>query len=132
MLVGRSQEPYGFYHMKIFRIDLFWLLIGLGNGWILLEICLCRCDLKKRLKIAQPLHLPPRPDGRAFRASIYDITQNIYFKRFVAISVIFNSCLLCVAVSTIVIVIVIIILLRRVMILEFDYGSNWSKAIDKY
>ncbi|XP_027219949.1 sodium leak channel NALCN isoform X1 [Penaeus vannamei] len=55
------------------------------------------CDLKKRLKIAQPLHLPPRPDGRAFRASIYDITQNIYFKRFVAISVIFNSCLLCVA-----------------------------------
>ncbi|KAK8723684.1 hypothetical protein OTU49_011492 [Cherax quadricarinatus] len=55
------------------------------------------CDLKKRLKIAQPLHLPPRPDGRAFRAFIYDITQNIYFKRFVAISVIINSSLLCVA-----------------------------------
>ncbi|XP_064105310.1 sodium leak channel NALCN-like isoform X1 [Macrobrachium nipponense] len=55
------------------------------------------CDLKKRLKIAQPLHLPPRPDGRAFRAFIYDITQNIYFKRFVAVSVIINSSLLCVA-----------------------------------
>ncbi|KAK8392277.1 hypothetical protein O3P69_017693 [Scylla paramamosain] len=55
------------------------------------------CDLKKRLKIAQPLHLPPRPDGRAFRAFIYDITQNIYFKRFVAISVIINSSLLSVA-----------------------------------
>ncbi|KAK3859162.1 hypothetical protein Pcinc_034699, partial [Petrolisthes cinctipes] len=55
------------------------------------------CDLKKRLKIAQPLHLPPRPDGRAFRAFVYDITQNIYFKRFVAVSVIINSSLLCVA-----------------------------------
>jgi hypothetical protein len=33
------------------------------------------CDLKKRLKIAQPLHLPPRPDGKKFRAFIYDITQ---------------------------------------------------------
>ncbi|XP_042222016.1 sodium leak channel non-selective protein-like isoform X1 [Homarus americanus] len=55
------------------------------------------CDLKKRLKIAQPLHLPPRPDGRAFRAFIYDVTQNIYFKRFVAVSVIINSSLLCVA-----------------------------------
>lgn len=55
------------------------------------------CDLKKRLKIAQPLHLPPRPDGRAFRAFIYDITQNIYFKRFVAFSVIINSSLLSVA-----------------------------------
>ncbi|XP_076062886.1 sodium leak channel non-selective protein na isoform X5 [Oratosquilla oratoria] len=52
------------------------------------------CDLKKRLKIAQPLHLPPRPDGRAFRAFIYDITQNIYVKRFVALSVIINSSLL--------------------------------------
>ncbi|KAG8230126.1 hypothetical protein J437_LFUL010618, partial [Ladona fulva] len=43
------------------------------------------CDLKKRLKIAQPLHLPPRPDGKRFRAFIYDITQNISFKRFIAL-----------------------------------------------
>ncbi|XP_024086149.1 sodium leak channel non-selective protein isoform X2 [Cimex lectularius] len=55
------------------------------------------CDLKKRLKIAQPLHLPPRPDGRRFRASIYDITQNIYFKRFIAGMVLINSSLLCVS-----------------------------------
>ncbi|KAL1109977.1 hypothetical protein AAG570_014086 [Ranatra chinensis] len=52
------------------------------------------CDLKKRLKIAQPLHLPPRPDGKRFRAFIYDITQNIYFKRFIAIMVLTNSSLL--------------------------------------
>lgn len=54
------------------------------------------CDLKKRLKIAQPLHLPPRPDGRKFRAFVYDITQNIIFKRLIAGSVLLNSALLCV------------------------------------
>ncbi|CAH1155079.1 unnamed protein product [Phaedon cochleariae] len=52
------------------------------------------CDLKKRLKIAQPLHLPPRPDGKKFRAFIYDITQNIKFKRCVAFMVLINSALL--------------------------------------
>ncbi|KAF0306035.1 Sodium leak channel non-selective protein [Amphibalanus amphitrite] len=54
------------------------------------------CDLKKRLKIAQPLHLPPRPDGRRWRAVVYDFTQNIIFKRFVAVLVIINSSLICV------------------------------------
>ncbi|XP_076258315.1 sodium leak channel non-selective protein na isoform X4 [Rhynchophorus ferrugineus] len=52
------------------------------------------CDLKKRLKIAQPLHLPPRPDGKKFRAFIYDITQNLKFKRSIAILVLINSALL--------------------------------------
>lgn len=60
---------------------------------------LSRCDLKKRLKIAQPLHLPPRPDGKKFRAFIYDITQNIKFKRCVALMVLINSGLLGVTVS---------------------------------
>ncbi|KAG8306968.1 hypothetical protein J6590_034513 [Homalodisca vitripennis] len=55
------------------------------------------CDLKKRLKIAQPLHLPPRPDGKKFRAKIYDLTQNISFKRFIAGMVLINSSLLCVS-----------------------------------
>lgn len=52
------------------------------------------CDLKKRLKIAQPLHLPPRPDGRKFRAFVYDITQHIVFKRCIAVVVLINSMLL--------------------------------------
>lgn len=52
------------------------------------------CDLKKRLKIAQPLHLPPRPDGRKFRAFVYDITQHIIFKRCIAVVVLINSMLL--------------------------------------
>ncbi|KAG0411774.1 hypothetical protein HPB47_011112, partial [Ixodes persulcatus] len=55
------------------------------------------CDLKKRLKIAQPLHLPPRPDHHKFRAFIYDITQNIFFKRAIAMLVMANSSLLCVS-----------------------------------
>jgi hypothetical protein len=66
---------------------------------MLLRVLGLRCDLKKRLKIAQPLHLPPRPDGKKFRAFIYDITQNIYFKRFIAGMVLINSSLLCVSVS---------------------------------
>ncbi|GBP70250.1 Sodium leak channel non-selective protein [Eumeta japonica] len=54
------------------------------------------CDLKKRLKIAQPLHLPPRPDGRKVRAFAYDVTQNLTFKRVIAIVVLINSGLLAV------------------------------------
>lgn len=54
--------------------------------------------MKKRLKIAQPLHLPPRPDGRRVRAAAYDITQHIAFKRCIAIAVLLNSSLLAVTV----------------------------------
>lgn len=56
------------------------------------------CDLKKRLKIAQPLHLPPRPDGRKVRSFAYDVTQHIYFKRFIAAMVLINSSLLSITV----------------------------------
>ena len=45
-------------------------------------------DLKKRLKIAQPLHVPPKPENNIFQACIYDITQTTLFKRQV-----FFSCL---------------------------------------
>ncbi|XP_033103798.1 sodium leak channel non-selective protein-like isoform X2 [Anneissia japonica] len=47
-------------------------------------------DLKGRLKLAQPLHLPPRPDHSRIRSSLYDLTQNKYFKRFIACMVILN------------------------------------------
>lgn len=53
-------------------------------------------DLKKRLKIAQPLHVPPKPENSRFQAFIYDIVQHLYFKRFVASLVLLNSFLLCV------------------------------------
>ncbi|RWS10179.1 sodium leak channel non-selective protein-like protein [Dinothrombium tinctorium] len=70
---------------------------GENRGTALLTVDQRRwCDLKKRLKIAQPLHLPPRPDYNKWRAFFYDITQHIAFKRFIALMVLTNSGLLCV------------------------------------
>ncbi|VDM31031.1 unnamed protein product [Hydatigera taeniaeformis] len=66
-------------------------------------------DLKGRIKLTQPLHIPPRPKLRPepgqlpissettflrFRCLIYDITQHIAFKRAFALLVLFNSALL--------------------------------------
>ncbi|KAK0141815.1 Sodium leak channel non-selective protein [Merluccius polli] len=51
-------------------------------------------DLKSRLKIAQPLHLPPRPENGGFRAKMYDITQHPFFKRGIAVLVLAQSVLL--------------------------------------
>ena len=51
-------------------------------------------DLKGRIKLAQPLHIPPRPDGNGLRAFMYDITQNIWFKRCIAFLVLANCSLL--------------------------------------
>ncbi len=74
---------------------------GENKGTALLTVDQRRwCDLKKRLKIAQPLHLPPRPDHHRARAIIYDITQHIVFKRAIAILVLANSSLLCVSWDT--------------------------------
>ncbi|XP_053209905.1 sodium leak channel NALCN-like isoform X1 [Panonychus citri] len=71
---------------------------GENKGTALLTVDQRRwCDLKKRLKIAQPLHLPPRPDHHKIRAFFYDITQHIAFKRLIAILVLINSSLLCVS-----------------------------------
>uniref|UniRef100_A0A8C8MNY3 Sodium leak channel NALCN n=1 Tax=Oncorhynchus tshawytscha TaxID=74940 RepID=A0A8C8MNY3_ONCTS len=55
-------------------------------------------DLKSRLKIAQPLHLPPRPENAGFRAKMYDITQHPFFKRGIAVLVLAQSVLLSVKV----------------------------------
>uniref|UniRef100_A0A673CSB3 Sodium leak channel NALCN n=1 Tax=Sphaeramia orbicularis TaxID=375764 RepID=A0A673CSB3_9TELE len=56
-------------------------------------------DLKSRLKIAQPLHLPPRPENGGFRAKMYDITQHPFFKRSIAVLVLAQSVLLSVKVT---------------------------------
>uniref|UniRef100_A0A8D2ZQS2 Sodium leak channel NALCN n=1 Tax=Scophthalmus maximus TaxID=52904 RepID=A0A8D2ZQS2_SCOMX len=56
-------------------------------------------DLKSRLKIAQPLHLPPRPEDGGFRAKMYDITQHPFFKRGIAVLVLAQSVLLSVKVT---------------------------------
>ncbi len=56
-------------------------------------------DLKGRIKLAQPLHIPPRPEKSQFRAFMFDITQHKTFKRLSAILVLFNCSLLSIPVS---------------------------------
>ncbi|KAG9429818.1 sodium leak channel non-selective protein [Apis mellifera carnica] len=101
------------------------------------------CDLKKRLKIAQPLHLPPRPDGKKFRAFIYDITQNIYFKRFIAVMVLINSSLLCVswrieeehteALATVSTILTLIFLVEVIMKnIAFTPRGYWQSRRNRY
>ncbi|CAF0718540.1 unnamed protein product [Brachionus calyciflorus] len=51
-------------------------------------------DLKGRIKLAQPLHIPPRPENSKFRGFIFDITQHKNFKRFSAFLVLLNCGLL--------------------------------------
>ena len=51
-------------------------------------------DLSRRLKIVQPLHQPPRPDGDGIRAAAYDLSQHTRFKRIIAFCVLSNSFLL--------------------------------------
>ena len=51
-------------------------------------------DLSRRLKIVQPLHQPPRPDGDGLRAAAYDLSQHTRFKRIIAFCVLSNSFLL--------------------------------------
>ncbi|XP_062569236.1 sodium leak channel NALCN-like, partial [Saccostrea cucullata] len=51
-------------------------------------------DLKGRIKLAQPLHIPPRPDGTSFRAKMYDITQHKKFKAATVFLILVNCGLL--------------------------------------
>lgn len=57
-------------------------------------------DLKGRIKLAQPLHIPPRPDSPGIRKFMYEIVQHTYFKRLSVVLVLSNCMLLCVPVST--------------------------------
>ena len=51
-------------------------------------------DLKGRIKLAQPLRTPPRPENNKFRSYIFDITQNRLFKKLSAVLVLLNCALL--------------------------------------
>jgi len=51
-------------------------------------------DLKGRIKLVQPLHIPPRPEDSRFRAFMFDTTQHRTFKRFSAFLVLMNCGLL--------------------------------------
>lgn len=47
-------------------------------------------DLRKRLRLAQPLHLPLRPDDSAIRSTLYDLTQSSHYQRFIVCLVVLN------------------------------------------
>ncbi|CAF1925602.1 unnamed protein product [Rotaria magnacalcarata] len=51
-------------------------------------------DLKGRIKLAQPLRTPPRPENNKFRSYVFDITQTKMFKKSSAVLVLLNCALL--------------------------------------
>lgn len=54
-------------------------------------------DLRKRLRLSQPLHLPLRPDDSAIRSKLYDLTQSENYRRFIVCLVVLNCSTLAVA-----------------------------------
>ncbi|XP_053403059.1 sodium leak channel NALCN-like [Mercenaria mercenaria] len=53
-------------------------------------------DLKGRIKLAQPLHIPPQPDKPGLRSFLYEVVQHRYYRRVTALLVLSNCFLLCV------------------------------------
>ena len=107
VILSKMGPVYGiFIHMYIFLGSMIGLTLFVGvvianykenKGTALLTVDQMRwSDLKKRLKIAQPSHTPPKPENSRFQAFIYDIVQHTYFKRIVASLVMINSFLLAV------------------------------------
>ncbi|EUB62150.1 Sodium leak channel non-selective protein [Echinococcus granulosus] len=106
--IGPTHVVY--IHLFVFVGCLIGLTLFVGVGTALLTVDQRRwLDLKGRIKLTQPLHIPPRPKLRPepgqmpissettflrFRCLIYDITQHIAFKRAFALLVLFNSALL--------------------------------------
>ncbi|CAF3959247.1 unnamed protein product [Rotaria sordida] len=93
-----------FVHIFVFICSLIGLNLFVGvvmanysenKGTALLTVDQRRwMDLKGRIKLAQPLRLPPRPENSKFRSYMFDITQNHLFKKFSAILVLLNCALL--------------------------------------
>jgi hypothetical protein len=73
---------------------MFFLILYL-KGTALLTVDQRRwMDLKGRIKLAQPLRTPPRPENSKFRSYVFDITQNRIFKKLSAVLVLLNCALL--------------------------------------
>ncbi|KAI5106950.1 sodium leak channel non-selective protein precursor, partial [Silurus meridionalis] len=105
VIIHRVDPTHGIYiHVFVFLGCMIGLTLFVGvvianfnenKGTALLTVDQRRWeDLKSRLKIAQPLHLPPRPENGGFRAKMYDITQHPFFKRSIAVLVLAQSVLL--------------------------------------
>ncbi|EDO45175.1 predicted protein, partial [Nematostella vectensis] len=91
-------SEYGFYvHTYVLLGSMIGLTLFVGvvvtnfnqhKGIALLTVDQRRWqDLKKRLRLAQPLHLPPRPDDNGIRKTLYDLVQSVIYRRVVAVVV---------------------------------------------
>ena len=107
VIIHKQGVIAGIYiHLYIFLGSMIGLTLFVGvvianyrenKGTALLTVDQMRwSDLKKRLKIAQPLHVPPKPECNILQAGIYDVVQHDYFKNLIAFLVLVNSGLLCV------------------------------------
>lgn len=93
-----------FVHLFVFIGTLIGLTLFVGvvitnysenKGTALLTVDQRRwLDLKGRIKLAQPLHIPPKPENSKFRAFMFEVTQRKSFKRLSAILVLLNCSLL--------------------------------------
>ncbi|CAF4143370.1 unnamed protein product, partial [Rotaria sordida] len=93
-----------FVHIFVFIGTLIGLTLSVGvvianysenKGTALLTVGQRRwMDLKGRIKLAQPLNRPPRPENNKFRSYVFDITQNRLFKKSSAVLVLLNCALL--------------------------------------
>ncbi|CAF3718555.1 unnamed protein product [Rotaria sp. Silwood1] len=93
-----------FVHIFVFIGTLIGLTLSIGvvianysenKGTALLTVGQRRwMDLKGRIKLAQPLNRPPRPENNKFRSYVFDITQNRLFKKSSAVLVLLNCALL--------------------------------------
>ena len=107
VIIDRVSAYHGFYiHLYVFIGCMIGLTLFVGvvianysenKGTALLAVDQRRwMDLKGRIKLSQPLHLPPRPEESKARAFIYDIVQHKWFKGLIALLVMANCCLLAV------------------------------------
>ncbi|XP_067933869.1 sodium leak channel NALCN-like [Watersipora subatra] len=93
-----------FIHVFVFNGVLIGLTLFVGvvisnysqnKGTALLTVDQRRwLDLKGRVNLTQPLHVPPKPEHNKIRAFMFDVTQHRFFKRTVAVMVALNACLL--------------------------------------
>lgn len=107
VIIERVNSSHGvFIHLFVFIGCMIGLTLFVGvvianymenKGTALLTVDQKRWqDLMGRIKLAQPLHIPPRPEHSKLRTLMYDITQNLVFKRGVAFLVLANYSLLAV------------------------------------
>ncbi|KAI6181392.1 Four domain-type voltage-gated ion channel alpha-1 subunit [Aphelenchoides besseyi] len=92
------QGPWAvvFIHIYVFIGCMIGLTLFVGVGTALLTVDQRRWhDLKARLKMAQPLHVPPKPaESAVLRRRLYELTMSRTFNKLFAFLVLLNSCTL--------------------------------------